>query len=286
MTVDDSFNWLEGACAARLMRSRSRDFWGTTMPETTGIGALICVPTYNERENLERIAAAVLERVPDAHLLIIDDNSPDGTGAIAERLAAQDPQIHVLHRPVKQGLGRAYVAGFNWALERDYRFVVEFDADFSHDPLYLPEMLQRLEQADVVVGSRRVPGGGTENWGLARRLVSTVGSLYSRAVLRVPIRDLTGGFNGFRREALEALELETIAASGFAFQIEIKHRALLAGLEVVEMPIVFRDREAGDSKMSIAIFAEALVTVVKLRLRVLFCAGPFAPGAGRGARDT
>jgi dolichol-phosphate mannosyltransferase len=231
-----------------------------------GRGALICVPTYNERENLERIVPAIFERVPAAHLLVIDDGSPDGTGAIADGLAADDARVHVLHRAEKQGLGRAYIAGFTWALERDFRFIVEFDADFSHDPAYLPEMLERLAEADVVVGSRRVPGGGVENWGAARRLVSSAGSLYSRAVLGVRVRDLTGGFNGFRREALERLDLGSISASGFAFQIEIKYRAVRAGLQVVEMPIVFRDRAAGRSKMSAGIFAEAMLGVLKLRL--------------------
>jgi dolichol-phosphate mannosyltransferase len=234
--------------------------------EQPGQGALICVPTYNERENLERIVPAIFERVPAAHVLVIDDSSPDGTGDIADELAARDERVHVLHRPEKQGLGRAYIAGFGWALERDYRAVVEFDADFSHDPGYLPGMLALLDEADVVVGSRRVPGGGVENWGPARRLVSSAGSLYSRAVLGVHVRDLTGGFNGFRREALEALDLGAIAASGFAFQIEIKYRAVRSGLEVVEMPIVFRDRAAGTSKMSVGIFAEAMLGVLKLRL--------------------
>jgi len=234
--------------------------------DPSGQGALICVPTYNERENIERIVPAIFERVGSAHVLVIDDGSPDGTGELADRMTAADPRVHVLHRESKQGLGRAYIAGFRWALARDYRFVIEFDADFSHDPGYLPEMLGRLNEADVVVGSRRVPGGGVENWGAARRLVSAAGSLYSRAVLGVQVRDLTGGFNGFRREALETLDLEAIAASGFAFQIEIKYRAVRAGLTVVEMPIVFRDRAAGRSKMSAAIFAEAMLGVLKLRL--------------------
>ncbi|MBW2276931.1 MAG: polyprenol monophosphomannose synthase [Deltaproteobacteria bacterium] len=237
-----------------------------------GKGALVCVPTYNERENLEHILPAIFEQVPAAHVLVIDDSSPDGTGEIADRLAADDVRIHVLHREAKQGLGRAYIAGFGWALARDYLFVIEFDADFSHDPAYLPEMLERLCEADVVVGSRRVPGGGVENWGVARRLVSSAGSLYSRALLGVHVRDLTGGFNGFRRAALESLDLDAIAASGFAFQIEIKYRAVRSGLNVVEMPIVFRDRAAGTSKMSAAIFAEAMLGVLKLRLADLLSA--------------
>ena len=240
------------------------------MSDSPGAGALICVPTYNEVENLERIVPAIFEQVGAAHVLVIDDDSPDGTGAIADRLADEDARVHVLHRMSKQGLGRAYLAGFGWALARDYRFIVEFDADFSHDPAYLPVMIAKLDEADVVVGSRRVPGGGVENWGAARRLVSSAGSLYSRTVLGVHVRDLTGGFNGFRREALELLDLDDIAASGFAFQIEIKYRAVRAGLNVVEMPIVFRDRAAGSSKMSAAIFAEAMLGVLKLRLGDLF----------------
>jgi dolichol-phosphate mannosyltransferase len=232
-----------------------------------GAGALVCIPTYNEKENVERIAAAVLEAVPLANVLVVDDGSPDGTGAIADAVSAREPRVHVLHRTRKEGLGKAYLAAFSWALAHDFRFVVEFDADFSHDPAYLPEMLRRLEVADVVIGSRRVPGGGSENWTFSRRLVSAAGSAYARTVLGVRIRDLTGGFNGFRREALERLELDRIATSGYGFQIEIKYRAVKAGLRVEEFPIMFRDRRAGTSKMSMAIFAEAMINVIRLRLR-------------------
>jgi dolichol-phosphate mannosyltransferase len=238
------------------------------VPESAiGAGALVCIPTYNEKENVERIVAAVLEAVPGAHVLVVDDGSPDGTGALADAVAAREPRVHVLHREAKEGLGKAYLAAFAWALARDYRFVVEFDADFSHDPVYLPVMLRRLEAADVVVGSRRVPGGGSENWTLGRRLVSAAGSIYARAVLGVPVRDLTGGFNGFRREALERLELDRIGTSGYGFQIEIKYRAVKAGLRVEELPIVFRDRRAGASKMSAGIFVEAMLNVIRLRFR-------------------
>ena len=233
----------------------------------TCAGALVCIPTYNEKENVERIAAAVLEAVPGAHVLVVDDGSPDGTGDLADAMALLEPRVHVLHRARKEGLGKAYLAAFAWALARDYRFVVEFDADFSHDPAYLPEMLRRLESADVVVGSRRVPGGGSDNWTLGRRLVSAAGSAYSRAVLGVGIRDLTGGFNGFCREALERLPLDRIGTSGYGFQIEIKYRAVKAGLRVEEMPIMFRDRRAGTSKMSMGIFVEAMIGVLRLRLR-------------------
>jgi dolichol-phosphate mannosyltransferase len=209
----------------------------------------------------------------------VDDASPDGTGELADGMAAADGRVRVLHRPGKQGLGRAYVAAFGWALERGYGRVVEFDADFSHDPAYLPEMLARLERADVVVGSRRVPGGGVENWGPGRRLVSWAGSTYARLVLGVPVRDLTGGFNGFRREALAAIGYEEIRSAGYGFQIEIKVRAVKAGLRVEEMPIVFRDREEGASKMSGAIFAEAMLQVLRMRLGGLRARRGGAPDA-------
>ncbi len=232
-----------------------------------GQGAVICIPTYNERENIDRIVPQVLSELPGAHVLVIDDNSPDGTGELADRLASSDQRIHVLHRQTKEGLGRAYIAGFGWALERNYQFIVEFDADFSHNPAYLPEMIFRLQTKDVVIGSRRVRGGGVENWGLKRKLISSAGSIYARMVLGIPVKDLTGGFNGFRREALESIGIGSIQASGYAFQIEIKYRAVKQGLRVEEMPILFPDRTRGESKMSSSIFLEAMITVWKLRLR-------------------
>lgn len=228
--------------------------------------ALVCIPTYNERENIERIVPAVLEQVPTAHVLVIDDNSPDGTGELADGLAEADERVHVLHRTGKAGLGKAYLAGFAWALERDYDKVFEFDADFSHDPKYLPGFVDLLDEHDVVVGSRRVPGGGVENWGPLRRLISWAGSLYARLVLGVPTRDLTGGFNGFRRRALQGLDLSTVASTGYAFQIELKYRAHLRDFSVIESPIVFPDRERGESKMSVGIMLEALTRVWQLRL--------------------
>jgi dolichol-phosphate mannosyltransferase len=232
----------------------------------TGSGALVCIPTYNEKENVERIAPRVLEELPQGNVLIIDDNSPDGTGVLADDLAERDKRIKVLHRPSKEGLGRAYIAGFRWALDSGYRYAIEFDADFSHNPKYLPEMVSRLGRSDVVIGSRRVPGGGVENWSLMRRIVSNGGSLYARTVLGVPIKDLTGGFNGFTREALEIIDFETIEASGYAFQLEIKYRASKRGLKIEEMPIIFPDRTHGVSKMSAKIFREAMIAVWKLRL--------------------
>jgi dolichol-phosphate mannosyltransferase len=239
------------------------------MPERhSGDGAVICIPTYNEAENLPLIVPAVLASVPGAHVLVVDDNSPDGTGRLADELAAGDRRVKVLHRPGKQGLGKAYLAAFAWALANGYRYVFEFDADFSHDPQYLPGFVAALaDGADMVIGSRRVKGGGVENWGVHRRAISWGGSFYSRAVLGVPVRDLTGGFNGFRRETLEGMDLGHVTSTGYCFQIELKYRAVRAGFRIVEAPIVFGDRVRGKSKMSSRIFAEALKQVWRLRLR-------------------
>jgi dolichol-phosphate mannosyltransferase len=235
-------------------------------PGNRGAGAVICIPTYNELENLPLIVPAVLESVPEAHILVVDDNSPDGTGQVADELAAKDDRIHVLHRKGKEGLGKAYLAAFQWALDKGYEFIFEFDADFSHKPEYIPGFLDRLKKdADVVVGSRRVSGGGVENWGAARRFISWGGSMYARTVLGVPIRDLTGGFNGFRRSALERIGLGEVSSTGYCFQVELKYRACKRGLRVVETPIVFPDRTRGESKMSSEIFLEAVKQVWKLR---------------------
>jgi dolichol-phosphate mannosyltransferase len=231
-----------------------------------GEGALICIPTYNERENIGRIVPAVLEQAPGANLLVVDDNSPDGTGSFADDLAARDQRVKVLHREEKQGLGKAYLTAFKWSLDNGYRYTVEFDADFSHNPRYLPEMFERLKNADVVVGSRRVKGGGVENWSAWRRFLSWGGSIYAKTVLQVPIRDLTGGFNGFHSRCLEAIDYKSICSTGYAFQIEIKYRCIKEGLTVVEMPIVFPDRTHGISKMSTNIIFEAMAQVLKLRL--------------------
>jgi len=229
---------------------------------------LVIVPTYNERDNLPQIVRAVHEHLGAADLLVVDDNSPDGTGELADSLAASDRQVHVLHRAGKQGLGTAYIAGFRWALERDYQFVFEMDADFSHDPKYLPELLEAARTgADLVLGSRYVEGGGTINWGVARQLISKGGSLYARTILGIPIRDVTGGFKCFRRRVLEAIDLSTVNAQGYGFQIEMTFRALKQGFRVVEVPIVFVDRRVGQSKMSKKIFLEALTLVWKLRLQ-------------------
>ena len=227
--------------------------------------ALICLPTYNERENLGPITEAILAAAPDVDVLVIDDGSPDGTGLLADELAAREPRVHVLHRAKKEGLGKAYLAGFDWALARDYALVLEMDADFSHDPGHLPAMLAKAQEADLVLGSRYVPGGGTVNWGLGRKILSRGGSLYARTILGVRIRDLTGGFKCFRREVLEAIELGTVECSGYAFQIELTYRAILRGFRVAEIPIVFADRRVGQSKMSRRIVLEAIGKVWGMR---------------------
>jgi dolichol-phosphate mannosyltransferase len=229
---------------------------------------LIVVPTYNERDNVESIAARLLEALPVADVLFVDDNSPDGTGEVLDQLAAKQPRIHVLHRAGKLGLGTAYIAGFQWGMERGYEYLFEMDADGSHDPKYLPGMLALAEDgADVVVGSRYVPGGGTVNWGLGRKIISRGGGLYARTILGIDVRDVTAGFVCWRRNALEQIDLTTVGSNGYSFQIEMKYRALRRGMRLVETPIQFIDRRVGQSKMSRAIFAEAMLKVWALRLR-------------------
>ncbi|HEX4462103.1 MAG TPA: polyprenol monophosphomannose synthase [Polyangia bacterium] len=228
---------------------------------------LVVVPTYNERDNLPAIVAAVHAALPEADLLIVDDNSPDGTGQIADELAKADKQVSVLHRQGKLGLGTAYIAGFKQALKRNYQYLFEMDCDFSHDPQYLPVMLARARAgADLVLGSRYVAGGGTVNWGPVRKLISRGGSLYARTILGVGVHDLTGGFKCFRRHVLESIDLDNVSAQGYGFQIEMTYRVVKSGFRVEEVPIVFVDRRVGQSKMSKKIFAEALTLVWKLRL--------------------
>ncbi len=228
---------------------------------------MLCLPTYNERENLEAMVSALSEVLPeDGRILVIDDSSPDGTGEIADRLAAERGGVDVLHRPRKEGLGPAYLAGFRRALELGADLVVEMDCDFSHDPKDVPRLVAAAEDADVVLGSRYVPGGGTRNWGLIRRLISRGGSLYAQILLGLRIRDLTGGFKVYRRAVLETIDLDAIHSKGYAFQIEGTYRALRAGFRVVEVPIVFVDREVGGSKMSRSIVLEGIWKVPALRL--------------------
>jgi len=226
---------------------------------------LIITPTYNERENLQRLTTEVHRIVPEAHMLIVDDNSPDGTGDLAEGLAASDSRISVIHREGKLGLGTAYVTGFKYALEKDYDFVFEMDADFSHRPEHLPEFLEAIKNADVVLGCRYMEGGGTEDWGLMRRLLSRGGNLYARLLLSLPFRDLTGGFKCFRRSVLERIDLDSLESEGYAFQIELTYRAYKAGFRIAETPIIFPDRTLGNSKMSRKIVGEALLRVWGIR---------------------
>jgi len=228
---------------------------------------LIIVPTYNERDNLPILVDAIFAVLDKAHVLVVDDASPDGTGQVADEIAARDTRVRVLHRKGKLGLGTAYVDGFRLALEQGYEVVVEMDADMSHDPRYLPALVGALEEgADVAVGSRNIPEGGVEGWGLGRELLSKGGSLYSRTILGVDVRDLTTGYKAFTRRALEVIGVDQIRSNGYSFQIETTYRALCWGLHVVEVPIVFVDRRVGRSKMSRRVFAEAVGMVWKLRV--------------------
>lgn len=233
-----------------------------------GRGVWVVLPTYNERENLEAISAAILEALPEASLLVVDDNSPDGTGLLADTLSAADPRIAVLHRPGKQGLGVAYRHGFKRVLELpDTRAVVQMDADFSHDPRDLPRLLAPLMQsADLALGTRYMSGGDTVGWPWYRRLISRGGTLFARTVLLLPYRDLTGGFKAWRRELLDAIRLREISGSGYGFQIETTWWAHRRGATIVQVPIVFRERVAGSSKMTGSIVREALLLVIGLRL--------------------
>jgi dolichol-phosphate mannosyltransferase len=233
--------------------------------------AVVCLPTYNERENLEQMVGElgeVLDTTRD-RVLVIDDGSPDGTGDIADRLAGELDWVDVLHRAEKAGIGPAYIAGFRKALAAGAELVLEMDCDFSHDPADVPRLIEAADDADLVLGSRYTPGGGTENWGLLRRIVSRGGCLYAQVLLGVGVRDLTGGFKCFRRETLEAIDLDALSAHGYAFQIETTYRVLRAGLRVKEIPIRFVERRAGASKMTGAIVAEAMWKVPLLRLRAL-----------------
>ena len=234
-------------------------------------GAWLILPTYNEAENIEPFVRAVLPHLASAGvehtILVVDDNSPDGTGAIADRLAEELAPVRVLHRPQKQGLGRAYLAGFGVALAEGADLILEMDSDFSHDPADVPRLLAATGAADLVLGSRYVPGGGVEDWGIVRRMLSRGGSAYARLVLGVPVRDLTGGFKCFHRRVLETIDLDGVHADGYGFQIELTYRAVQAGFTVAEVPITFRERRVGRSKMTARIALEAVWKVPALRLR-------------------
>jgi dolichol-phosphate mannosyltransferase len=237
------------------------------MPTAPAQGpAWLILPTYNEAGNIERFVRAVRPVLPDsARVLVVDDGSPDGTGEIADRLAAEDPAVGVLHRPRKEGLGPAYIAGFRRALAEGAGLVLEMDSDFSHDPSYLPALLAAAERADLAIGSRYVAGGGVADWGVVRRAISRGGSTYARLVLGLGVKDLTGGFKCFRREVLEAVDLDSIESRGYAFQVEMTYRAIQLGFSVVEVPIVFRDRQVGSSKIDSSVITEAMWRVPLLR---------------------
>jgi dolichol-phosphate mannosyltransferase len=230
---------------------------------------LVVVPTYNERVNLPVIVPAILQQDPRIDVLVVDDNSPDGTGAVADALAAETPRVHVLHRTAKQGLGKAYLAGFTWALERHYDFVIEMDADFSHDPKFLPEFLKAAGNADLVIGSRYKSGVNVINWPISRLLLSIGANQYARWITGLPLSDSTGGFKCFRRAVLEAIDFSRVRSNGYAFQIEMSYRAWRKGFRLVEIPIVFTDRIEGQSKMNKRIVREAIWMVWWLRLRAV-----------------
>ncbi|MBI2441132.1 MAG: polyprenol monophosphomannose synthase [Lentisphaerae bacterium] len=228
---------------------------------------LVIIPTYNEAENIRAIAAAIFASCPDAHLLFVDDNSPDGTGRQADGMAQTDERVHVLHKRDKQGLGRAYIAGFKWALERRYGYIFEMDADLSHNPTEIPKFIAAAQKADLILGSRYVGGIRIINWPLNRLILSKAASLYVRLVTGLPFTDPTSGYKCFRREVLEAVNLERIRSNGYSFQIEMTHTAWKLGFRIVEVPIIFEERRSGQSKMNATIVREALAMVLRLRFR-------------------
>lgn len=242
---------------------------------------LVIIPTYNEKENIEAIVTAALAGHNMADVLIVDDNSPDGTGEIADRLSSQNPRVHVIHRKGKEGLGRAYVDGFKFALQRDYEYIFEMDADFSHDPKYIPLFLDHMNRADLIIGSRYISGVNVINWPMPRLLLSYFANVFARVVTGLPLRDSTGGFKCFRRKVLESINLDEIGSDGYSFQIEMSFKAWKMGFRLYEMPIVFYDRRLGSSKMSGKIVREALWLIWKMRIVNLF--KPIKPVVGPNA---
>jgi dolichol-phosphate mannosyltransferase len=226
---------------------------------------LIIIPTYNEIENLRPLVTDIFSFAPKTDVLIVDDNSPDGTGQLADQMSAEDPRIHTMHRMGKLGLGTAYIAGFKYAIEHNYDAAFEMDADFSHDPKYLPDFLKAIEHADLVIGSRYIPGGATPNWSLLRRFISGGGNIYARLLLGLPVHDCTAGFRCYRREVLENIDLDSVKSQGYGFQVEMTYRVMKQGYKIVETPIIFMDRRVGKSKMSRAIFLEAFTYVLRTR---------------------
>ncbi len=229
---------------------------------------LIIIPTYNEAENFRPLLEAIFSFVATTDILIVDDNSPDGTGELADSIALEDSRVHVLHRPGKLGLGTAYIAGFKYAIAHDYDAAFEMDADFSHDPRYLPDFLTAIEHADLVIGSRYVHGGGTPNWSLVRRFISGGGNIFARFLLGIPVRDCTAGYRCYRRKVLESIDLDTIQSQGYAFQVELAYRVMQQGFRIVEVPIIFMDRRVGKSKMSRKIVIEAFAYVLRTRFGI------------------
>lgn len=240
---------------------------------------LIIIPTYNEIENLPSLLHSIFTYAPETDVLVVDDNSPDGTGQLIERMSVQDSRIHIIRRPGKLGLGTAYIAGFKYAIAKQYDAAFEMDADFSHDPRHLPAFLVAIKSADLVIGSRYIPGGDTPNWSLVRRLISGSGNIFARFVLQVPVQDCTGGFRCYRRHVLEAIDLDTVRSRGYAFQVEMTYRALNKGFTVVETPITFVDRRLGQSKMSRSIVLEAFTYVLKTRFSSAFMRNKPSRGA-------
>jgi dolichol-phosphate mannosyltransferase len=237
-------------------------------PDVAVADCTVVIPTYNEHDTIEPLLAQILA-LPRFRVLVVDDNSPDGTGDLVAAHAREEPRVGLLSRAGKQGLGTAYLAGFRRALDEGARYIFEMDADFSHDPGYLPQLLEAAERYDLVLGSRYVPGGGTTDWGMMRRLISRGGNLYAGLILGLPVSDATGGFRCYRREVLEAVPLDAVRSNGYSFQIEMVYRTLRAGFRVGEVPIIFPDRRVGQSKMSRRIVVEALITVWKLRLGII-----------------
>lgn len=237
------------------------------MGQATVMPPIIVTPTYNERRNIEELVTKVRQAVPGARILVVDDNSPDGTGEIADRLAGAHPgEVFVLHRPRKEGLGRAYVAGFRWALEKGYDPIIQMDADLSHDPVYLPAMLERIQHCDLVLGSRYTRGINVVNWDFKRLILSKMASRYVRIITGMPFTDATGGFKCWRRRALESISLDDVFSNGYLFQIEMTYKAYRRRLRIEEIPIIFYERNLGDSKMDLPVIVEALWGVIRLRI--------------------
>lgn len=229
---------------------------------------LVIIPTYNEVENLPSLLDEILKYAPETDILIVDDNSPDGTGELADKISEENTSVHVLHRAGKLGLGTAYIAGFKYTIEHDYDAAFEMDADFSHDPRYLPDFLRAIEDADLVIGSRYIRGGGTPSWSLIRRFISGGGNIFARFMLGIPVHDCTAGFRCYRRRVLETIDLDTIRSQGYAFQIEMVYRTRQHGFKIVETPIIFKDRRVGKSKMSRKIVIEGFTYVIRTRLGI------------------